>query len=59
MTTAVSATREAAVKKIDRKITELWRTYGRLSDAITAADYARLWRQIDTLLDKRLEWMKS
>ena len=54
MTAAVTS-REAAVKKIDRRIGELWRAHNRLIDSLTAADYARLWRQIDTLLDKRLE----
>ena len=54
MTAAVTS-REAAVKKIDRRIAELWQAHGKLLDFLTAADYARLWRQIDTLLDKRLE----
>jgi hypothetical protein len=46
---------EAAVEKIDRRIRELWASHGRLLPKSTPADYARLWRQIDTLLDKRLE----
>ena len=52
--TAVLAS-EAAIAKIDRKITDLWRSHGRILPAATVDDYARLWRQIDALLDKRLD----
>lgn len=47
-----SPTRDAAIKKIDKKIGDLWRAHR--PGTCTAADYARLWRQIDALLDKRL-----
>ena len=44
----------AAVAEIDRRLGELWKTHLRLLNSLTSADYARLWRQIDALLDRRL-----
>ena len=57
--TVVAPTRDAAIKKIDKRIWELWECHRRLLQHTTADDYARLWRQIDTLLDKRLDWTRE
>lgn len=52
MTTAM---RSRDIDKIDRRIAELWRTHERMLKSLTANEHARLWRQIDALLDQRLE----
>jgi hypothetical protein len=56
MTTAMRS-RNPTTATIDKKIGDLWASYLRIIDRATPADHARLWRQIDTLLDKRLELM--
>ena len=59
MTAVATRGQAASIAKIDRRILELWRVHLNRMASTTAAAYpahhARLWRQIDDLLDKRLE----